>query len=157
MDLRRLRPAEWFLAAAAIVLFVSLFLPWYGLTGSGFAHGWTGYAPREALTGWAAFTVVDVVLTACALVALVAVALQATQHSPALPIVSATAATWAGIATTVLVVVKLLDPPLEGSVDLRAGAWIGLASAVGCAIGGWWAMRDERPGLVRSTHLESSG
>src|SRR4051812_43505328 len=109
MDLRRLRPAEWFLAAAAIMLFVSLFLPWYGLAEGSYsdAHGGAAaYGPAVGLTGWEAFSAVEVVLSACTLVALVAVALQATQHSPALPIVSATAATWAGIATTVLVVVK---------------------------------------------------
>jgi hypothetical protein len=160
MDLRRLRPAEWLLAAAAVALLVALFLPWYGLNEATYSnsHGWTAYAPEAlALTGWQAFTVVDVVLTACALVAIVAVVLQGTQRSPALPVVSSVAATWAGIIATVLVVVKLLDPPLDGSVSLRAGAWVGLGAAVALGVAGWWAMRDERPGLVSSTHLESSG
>ena len=51
MDLRRLRPGEWVLTAAAIVLVVSLFLSWYALP--------TG---RRA-TAWEAFSVVDVVLS----------------------------------------------------------------------------------------------
>jgi uncharacterized membrane protein len=144
MDLRRLRPAEWLLTAAAVALLVALFLPWYAVEG------------LES-TGWRAFTVVDVILMLCAIVALVAVVLQGTQRSPALPVVSSVAATWAGILATVLVVVKLLDPPLDGSVSLRAGAWVGLGATVALVLGGWWAMRDERPGLVGSTHLESSG
>jgi uncharacterized membrane protein len=144
MDLRRLRPAEWLLTAAAVALVVALFLPWYAVEG------------LES-TGWRAFTVVDVILMLCAIVALVAVVLQGTQRSPALPVVSSVAATWAGILATVLVVVKLLDPPLDGSVSLRAGAWVGLGATVALVLGGWWAMRDERPGLVGSTHLESSG
>jgi uncharacterized membrane protein len=144
MDLRRLRPAEWLLTAAAVALVVALFLPWYAVEG------------LES-TGWRAFTVVDVILTLCAIVAVVAVVLQGTQRSPALPVVSSVAATWTGILATVLVVVKLLDPPLDGSVSLRAGAWVGLGATVALVLGGWWAMRDERPGLVGSTHLESSG
>jgi hypothetical protein len=164
MDLRRLRPAEWLLTVAAVALVVALFLPWYAVaTGNGHpvSGGWTSYAPTDpaslTFTGWQAFTVVDVILALCAGVALIAVVLQGTQRSPALPIVSSVAATWAGIIATVLVVVKLLDPPLDGSVSLRAGAWVGLGAAVALLLAGWWAMRDERPGLVRSTHLESSG
>jgi uncharacterized membrane protein len=143
MDLRRLRPAEWLLAAGSIALVVALFLPWYSVDG------------LES-TGWQAFTVVDVILTLCAGVAVLAVVLQATQRSPAVPVVASVAATWAAIIATVLVVVKLLDPPLDGSVELRAGAWVGLGAAVVLVLAGWWAMRDERPGLVHSTHLESS-
>jgi hypothetical protein len=159
MDLRRLRPAEWLLTAAAVALVVALSLPWYVLD---VAPG--GDVRRATFTGWAAFSVVDVVLTLCAVVALVAVTLQATQRSPALPVIGSVAATWAGVVATVFVTIKLIDPPaweVRGfSVDLLApiyGAWIGLAAGVAILLGGWWAMRDERPGLVGSTHLESSG
>jgi hypothetical protein len=159
MDLRRLRPAEWVLATAAVVLVVALFLPWYVLD---VAPG--GEVERATFTGWESFSVVDVVLSLCAIVALLAVALQATQRTPALPVIGSVAATWVGVVATVFVTIKLIDAPaleVRGfSVDSLApiyGAWIGLAGAVGLALGGLLAMRDERPGLVGSTHLESSG
>jgi len=157
MDLRRLRPAEWLLTAAAVSLVVALFLPWYGIPQSRdvAAMDWNA---------WQSFAVIDIVLFACAVVASVAVFLQATQRSPALPIVSSVAATWAGLVASVLVVVRLIERPDEGfpipstfEFPLRYGAWIALGAALAILLAGWWAMRDERPGLARSTHLESSG
>jgi hypothetical protein len=145
MDLRRLRPAEWVLTAGAAALVVSLFLPWYGLGRVG-----------ATFTGWESFAAVDVILAACAAVALVAVFLQATQQTPALPVVGSVAATWAGIAALVIVALNVFDRP-DRFADTRYGAWIGLAAAVALAGGGWWATRDERAGLrVERSHLESS-
>ena len=145
MDLRRLRPGEWLLSAAAIVLVVSLFLPWYTLPTGG------------RVTAWEAFAVVDVVLLACAAVCLVAVVIQATQRSPALPAVASVAATWAGVLAVVLILIKVADPPGR-STETCYGIWVGLVAAVGLLGSGWWAMRDDRPGRrLRRSHLESSG
>src|SRR4051794_17880265 len=144
MDLRRLRPAEWLLTAAGIVLIVSLFLPWYGVQ------------DHFDVSAWEAFSVTDALLLAGALVALLAVVLQATQRSPALPIVSDAAATWAGLVVTVLVIVKLIDPPQAGA-HVKYGAWIALVGAVAVLAGGWLAMRDERMPGADAAHLESSG
>jgi hypothetical protein len=151
MDLRRLRPGEYVMTAAAIVLVVSLFLPWFGV--APLPDERFGGVFHSTLTAWQAFSVVDVVLVACSAVVLLAVVMQATQRTPAIPMVSGVAATWAGLVAVVLVAIKVID----GS-HVRYGAWIGLAAAVGLAAGSWWAMRDERPGLrVRRSHLESSG
>jgi len=145
MDLRRLRPGEWLLTAAAVALFVTLFLPWYS------------YPSGVRATAWEAFSVVDVVLAACAAVCLLAVGLQATQRSPALPVLGSVAATWAGIVAVILVVIKLLDVPGRFS-DRCYGIWVALVAAIALLGGGWWAMRDERPGLgLGRSHLESSG
>jgi putative copper export protein len=134
MDLRRLRPGEWVLTAAAIVLVVSLFLSWYALP--------TG---RRA-TAWEAFSVVDAVLLACAAVGMVAVVAQATQRSPAVPVVASAAATWAGVLAVVLILIKVADPPGRYT-ETCYGIWSGLVGAVGLLAGGWWAIRDDRPGL----------
>ena len=145
MDLRRLRPGEWVLTAAAVVLVVSLFLSWYALP-----------IGRRA-TAWEAFSVVDVVLLACAGVGLVAVVAQATQRSPAVPVVASVAATWAGVLAVVLILIKVADPPGRYT-ETCYGIWIGLAGAVGLLGGGWWAIRDDRAGLrLGRSHLESSG
>lgn len=166
MDLRRLRPAEWLLTAAAVVMIVDLFLPWYDYQDGIFCSRSGGCVGGETLTvsAWQAFSVVDVILFLCALTALLAVAFQATQRSPALPIVSDVAATWAGFIATVFVVIKLIDAPalhLGGqSADILSvtyGAWIGLVGALGIAAAGWMAMHDERVTGAHAPHLESSG
>jgi hypothetical protein len=145
MDLRRLRPAEWILAVAALLLFVALFLPWYQEP--------TG----QRADAWQALSVVDVVLALAAAVALVAVVLQATQRSPALPVIASVAATWAGLVAVVLVVIKLADLPSRFT-ETCYGIRVALVAAVALLGAGWWAMRDQRPGLGgRRSHLESSG
>ncbi|HEX3316376.1 MAG TPA: hypothetical protein VHR88_00025 [Solirubrobacteraceae bacterium] len=146
MDLRRLRPAEWILGVAALLLLVALFLPWY--------QDATG---RRA-TAWEAFTVVDVLLALAAAMGLAAVLLQGTQRSPALPVVASVAATWVAIVAVVLVVIKLVDPPGRYA-ETCYGIWVALVAAAALVGGGWWAMRDDdKPGLgVRGSHLESSG
>jgi hypothetical protein len=145
MDLRRLRPPEWILAVAAVLLLVALFLPWY--------QDATG---RQA-TAWEALSVVDVLLAAAAAVGLLAVVLQATQRTPALPVVSSVAATWAAFVALVLVVIKLVDRPGRYT-ETCYGIWVALVAAALLLCAAWWAMRDDKPGLgAGRSHLESSG
>src|SRR4051812_35081210 len=146
MDLRRLPPAEGVRTAGAAPLVGSLFLPRDG-------RGRVG----RTFTGWPAFTAVDLILVVCAGVALLAVFLQATQRTPALPIVSSVAAVWTGLTAVVIVALNVLDRP-DRFADTRYGAWIGLAAAAVLLGSAWWSMRDERAGLrVQRSHLESSG
>jgi heme/copper-type cytochrome/quinol oxidase subunit 1 len=160
VNLRRLRPAEWLLAVSAVALVVALFLPWNALptvNGQPVNGGWTAYAPIHFgfadRNAWQSFAVVAAVLLACVLVVALAVVLQATQRSPALPVISSVAATWAALVAFVLTLIEVLD-----GTDLRYGAWIGLAASVGLVAGGWWAIRDDKPGFsLRKSHLESSG
>jgi protein-S-isoprenylcysteine O-methyltransferase Ste14 len=152
MDLRRLRPAEWLLGAAAIVLLVALFLPWFAVRPS---------AGASSYSGWQALSLVDILLFLCAAVALLAVLLQATQRSPALPVISSVCSTWAGLLAVGLVVAKLIDHPELGGlpdaiVATRGGIWLALLAAVGMVAGGWWAVADDRPGGLTAPHLESS-
>src|SRR4249920_3901795 len=101
MDLRRLRPGDWLVTVAAIVLVVALFLPWYALPSG------------QRATAWEAFSVVDVILLACAAVPLLAVVLQATQRSPALPVVAGVAAVWTALVAVVLILIKVADRPAQ--------------------------------------------
>jgi hypothetical protein len=152
MNLRRLRPAEWVMTAAAIALVVSLFLPWQHPEVTVITSRSTPYVPLGALpTAWDAFPAVAAIILACAAVAMLAVALQATQRSPALPMISSVAACLAAFVALVLVLIEILD-----GTSTEYGAWIGLAAAAGLVAGAWWALRDDSPGLGVS-HLESSG
>jgi len=125
LDLRRLRAGEWLALAGGVALIVSLFLPWY-----------------EGATGYQALTVVDVLLTLLALLALSLPVLQATRDSPALPVGAAVLTASFGILGVMLVLFRLIDDPFAGA-ELRGGAWIGLAAAVAIEASGWMSLDNE--------------
>jgi hypothetical protein len=127
MDLRRLRAGEWILALSGVVLLVSLFLPWY----------------RPSLTAWEALAVNDVILAIVGLAALAALVATATQRVPAVPIALEAMVAALGVVALLLVVVRAIWLP-DAADQRDYGLWIGLAGAVGMAVGGWIAIRDER-------------
>jgi hypothetical protein len=143
MDLRRLRAGEWIVALSGIGLFVSLFLPWYGYE-----------AARPGLqvvgahaTGWEAFAVTDVLLAVLAAFGPALWLVTASQRTVPIPVALAGLTAFAGTIAVVLAVVRVLVVVAPGGpIDTTrgAGAWVGLASAAGLAVGGWVAMRDER-------------
>jgi hypothetical protein len=132
MDLRRLRAGEWLLALSGAALLVSLFLDWY-------------HAGSSGVSGWEAFTVIDGILAVVAVIALAAVVLTATQPTPALSISLESLTVPFGLLAAVLALIRVLDQPdLPPGYDLAAGAFIGLAGAVGVFASALIAMRDER-------------
>ena len=128
------RKGETLAAAGAVALLVSLFVPWYGL----------GPLPLSA-TGWEAFAVLDLLLAAMALLGLAVPVTALRYRTPAIPVGVALIAAGTGMLVTLLVLYRLLDPPGPNDlVELRGGAWLGLAGVVAIAAGGWVAMADER-------------
>ena len=127
--LRRLRAGEWLALVGGAAMLVALALPWYEVDG-------------ETVTGFEAFTVVDVLLTLLALVALALPFLQATRDSPALPVAAGVVTGAFGILGVLLVLFRLIDDPFTGS-SLRAGAWAGLAAAVAIEASGWLSLDAE--------------
>jgi hypothetical protein len=125
MDLRRLRGGEWIALAGGILLVVSLFMPWYG-----------------DVSGFEAFTVIDVLLVLVAGVAIALAILQATQTGPALPVAFGVLTVTVGAIGVLLVLFRLIDSP--GDVGGPAGAaWLGLAAAVALTAGGWRSLANE--------------
>lgn len=137
MDLRRLRVGEWIFGAAGAALAVSLFAPWYRSGGG-------------ELSGWQAFTVVDVLAALLAAGALTAALVVATQRSEAPGIAAEGLLTIVATITAAVVLVRFLNTPgaLEGVDGLSRGwgAWVGLGSAFAILAGALVAMRDERLG-----------
>jgi uncharacterized membrane protein len=129
VDLRRLRAGEWIAAAGGLALIVSLALPWYD-------------APTEPLTGYEALTVIDILLTLVALLALALAVLEATQDSPAKPVAAAVLTVVFGALAVLLVLFRLIDAPADG-LTVRAGAWLGLVAALAITVGGWRALAAE--------------
>jgi len=132
---RRLRPGELLAAAGGVVLLVSLFLDWYGLRGR-----------SAGVSAWQAFAVADVLLALVALLAIALAVAQLTLRGPALPVGLGVVTSAVSIAGVLVVVFRLIDQPgANDLIELRAGAWIGLAAALAAAAGAWMAMGDDRP------------
>jgi hypothetical protein len=134
--MRRLRAGEWLAAAGAVALLVALLLPWYGAR-----------ARSETLTGFESFSVIDVLLVALAALAFALVALQGTRDTPAAPVGAAVLTATFGILGVLLVLYRLLNQPGPNEfIDVRAGAWLGLAATLAIAAGGWRSVATERVG-----------
>jgi hypothetical protein len=115
------------LTVGAVALLVSLFLDWYGVGGSGFGS--------EA-TAWTVFEIVDLLLAAIAVAALVGA------FGPVVPRAGLSApppnaAPVLGGVALLLVVLNLINlPPAANDASLETGAWIALGGAVLMAAGG---------------------
>ena len=112
---RRFELGPILVAAAALLLLVSLFLDWYG-----------------GLTAWDVFEVVDMLLAALALGALVAGLSVVLPELPAdrrwLP--------WLVAAAVVVVAVSIINPPPAATGrELHTGAWVAFGAALGMAVG----------------------
>ena len=135
MDLRRLRTGEWIAGVSGLVLFVSLFLPWYRVE-----------AASLDVTAFEAFSVFDVLLVLLAVCGVAIVVIVAAQEAPAMGIAVEALLTVLAGAVTILLVFRVLNVPgdLEDGGEAAAFAWIGLGAAFGVFAGSLVAMRDER-------------
>ncbi len=141
------------IVASAAVLVGSLWAPWYAIDFGPAARsaigrqtdqlpGVIGDFARQMLTlvpthieatAWQAFDKADVILFACAIVAVMAALIDR------MDVVAI-----AGAAAAGTVVLAMLDPPGPGElVSLKWGAWLALAAAL--AIAGASRMRSQRP------------
>lgn len=132
MDLRRLGVGEWLAAASGVALLVSLFLPWY----------------EPSASGWESLAAIDVLLAFVAASGVLLAIVTAMQRVPAVPVALSALVTLAGAFGVVLVLLRLLDLP-DGVAGRDWAIWLGLAGAVGIIAGALLAMRDEvRPGAT---------
>ncbi len=133
MDLHRLRLGEKLAGVAGIALLVLTFLPWY--------------ARPTTQSAWQAFGVVDLLLALTALMGVAVAILAATHRAPALPV--ATSVVLATLAPLVFLVLsyRLLNQPGPNDVvEIRPGAYLGLACLSVLAVGGWRSVADEGAG-----------
>jgi hypothetical protein len=99
-------------ALGAVLLLVSLFIDWYDPSGD----------------AWAVFEIADLVLAACAVLALVGIVPRYTTLGRAVPALA--------FAAFVIVAVQLIDPPPAARRDsLEAGAWLALGASALMALG----------------------
>jgi hypothetical protein len=131
--LRSLPPESRMTGGAALALIVSLFLPWYGASGTA----------DDTLTAWDALGVIDVILALIAAFAISVTIAAAVMRVAAVPIALEAIATLFGLVALLLVLIRVLDLP-DGATGREAGVWIALVGAAGIFAGAGVAMRDER-------------
>jgi hypothetical protein len=144
VDPRRLSAGERVAAGSGLLLLVSLFLPWY--TSSG-----------HHVDAWQAMSVDDVIFAFAGLAALLAAAATAARPSGPVPIVYTVLAAFPGSVAAVLAVWRLVDPAPPVDVGLGIGAWLGLAGALGIAVGTWTGMHDDGPERRGESAARASG
>ena len=131
MDLRRLRTGEWLAAASAVLLLVTLFIPWYEAPGGG------------ELSAWEAFAILDVLLALVAVAALALWALTTSQKAVAVPLALNALLAPVMLVVLLLVVMRIVNLPLDDASRLL-GAWLGTLATLVLTVAVFVALRDER-------------
>jgi hypothetical protein len=143
MDTSRLTSGDITAGVGGIVLLISLFLPWYGVS-----VNVAGFSASENASGWEVFSTIDIILFAIAVVAITLVALKALDQVPAetpVPLILL----GLGALAVLLIIYRLIDSPApsdlpdEVDVSRKIGIFIGLIGAAGIAYGGWRANTEE--------------
>jgi hypothetical protein len=129
------RAGELFAAVAGAALLVITFLDWYGTRG------------REAgLSAWQAFSLLDLLLGVVIVCALALAVLNIAGRGPASPVALAVITSTLALAATLLVLYRILNQPGPNDViEVRAGAWLGLAAVAAVFGAAWWSMSDDAP------------
>jgi len=149
MDTSRISFGEMIAGAAAVVLFIVMFLPWYGASASV-----AGFSASANASAWKAFSFVDILLFLVVLVTIGLVVARAAGNMPALPQPPGLIIAAAGVLAVVLILFRLLVVPDGGvsgvNVDIsrKIGIFLGLIGAAGVAFGGWTAMNERASGHV---------
>jgi hypothetical protein len=137
MDTSRLTPGDISAGIGGIVLLVSLFLPWYGVS-----VNVRGFSASENGSGWEVLSTIDIILFVIAVAAIALVVLKAVdQLSADVPV--ALILLGLGALAVLLILYRLIDSPApsdlpdEVDVSRKIGIFIGLIGAAGVAYGGW--------------------
>jgi hypothetical protein len=144
-DPKRLRLGEQIAAGAAVLLFIVLFLSWYGVA---VPDEVAAFAKAQGISttvsAWTAFDFLDIVLLLIILVTLAFVVLSMSETGPALPVAASVIVTLLGALATILIFYRILNQPGPNDVvEVKYGAWLGLLLALAITAGGFLAMRDE--------------
>ena len=146
MDANRVRTGEMIAGIAGLVLFIVMFLSWFGVPDTVEAGGVqidvsdaTGL--DTTINAWQSFGFIDIILFLTAVVAMAMALMTAMARTVALPVAASAITTALGVLGTVLVIYRLIDPP--GDLDRKYGVFLGLIAVAAVTYGGWRAMQEE--------------
>jgi uncharacterized transporter YbjL len=136
-DHRRLRFGELIAGVSGFVLFVSLFLSWYGIS-----IKFLGAGVSANFNAWDAFSLIAIILFLVSVAAMGLAVMKALGQKVALPIAPSVVTAALGALAVILILFRLLVHPAS-HLGLRYGIFIGLLAAIGVLVGGYQAMREE--------------
>lgn len=146
MDASKLSVGETAAGVSGLLLFVFMFLPWYGIDALGF-----GIGGLDA-SAWEAFSFIDVLLLLVVVVVVGLVVLQLADATPELPQAPAQIIMVAGVVALVLILFRLVFVPgvdSDGALDIdvgrKLGIFLALIAAGGIAYGGWRGVNEPAP------------
>jgi hypothetical protein len=128
VDVNRLRTGEKIAGAAAVLLFIDLFLSWYSVD----LGGALGAAAKSAgvdtsVSAWGAFSWVDLLLLLTILAALAMVVVRGTGRSVDLPASLPLIVAGLGVFATLVVLYRILNQPGPNDIiSVEYGAYLGL-------------------------------
>src|SRR3954471_7445966 len=156
-DMSRLRTGEKVAGAAAVLLFIDLFLKWYGVQVAGLDALARSQGVSTSFSAWDAYGLLDLYLLVVIIVAIAWAVLTATQRAPALPVAFSVIVTALGALAALLVLYRILNQPGPNEIySVGYGAILGLLFAIGIAAGGFLGMREEGTGLPDSRRQADS-
>lgn len=126
-------------AGSALVLFIALFLPWYGVKVKALG---ASVSLQDSASAWEAFGFIDILLFLAAATVIAVVAAGAAGALPELPVPAGMIILGAGGLALLLVLFRLIDSPapndLPEQIDItrKFGIFVGLLAAGGMVYGG---------------------
>jgi hypothetical protein len=151
MDFGRLNTGERISSVSAILLFTFMFLDWFSVKGSNNSNLlFLIEITRPAESAWEALSYIPFVFLVTVGVTLVVSALRLMPEAQ-LPVRTNAMVAILGIASALLILFRIIDPPTfeaEGLITYETTVlfptFLALSAAVGIAFGGFWATREER-------------
>ena len=150
MDAGRLGRGEAIAGVSAALLFIVMFLGWFGVpeeingvpTGVGFAEA---AGIDTTFNAWQSYDFTDLLLLVTIVVAVGGAIATLMARDVAMPVAVSALTAGLGILSFIFVGWSIINTPSEGPVDLDRKLWlfVGLVLTIGIAYGGWMAMREE--------------
>ncbi len=145
IDISRLRPGEIIAGASAVLLLVVMFsVPWYRVK-STLSPTASTLGVSTSINGWDSLGHVRWLLIATIVAALALAYFQAARRAPAIPVNLSVIVTVLGLVSALALIYRVLInvPGSDSVVDVRVGAYLGLASALAILYGGFSSLRQE--------------
>jgi hypothetical protein len=144
-DPSRLRRGEVIVGAGAVALLASMLaLKWYGLS-SELSPTASSLGLPTSVNGWHGLTQLRWLMLVAVVCGLALFYTQATRRAPAVPASLSVIVTVIGLVTSLALLYRVVinEPGPDSVIEQKAGAFVGLASAIAIFVGGFLSMREE--------------
>jgi hypothetical protein len=145
LELGKVNRGQQLAAVGAVLLFVFLFIGWYSVGGA-LGQIASSFGVNVSVKGWDAHSLLRWLMLLTIVGAIGLAFLNASGRPvPRLPVSPSALLTALAALTAVLLAFRMLidQPGPDELIDLKFGAWVGLASLLAITAGGWLSMQAE--------------